>query len=429
MSSSMVRIRESSIRPARRPRPLALGQRASFWVSAGVVAHTLWASAAPAMTYRLYAEEWHLTHTVTTGIFAIYPVIVVAVLIGFGDISDHIGRRATMLLGLCASLIGAFLFGVAPNVLWLFAGRALMGVGVGLTAGPSTAAMVEFSAEGQSKRAASITAAAQAFGFAAALLLGGTLTQYAPWPMHLSFWVLFVLIALLLAATWFLPRQVGGQASDRWHPKLPAIPCRLRTTFALAAIAVTTAYTHGVLILSLGGQVARDLVGSPNALFNGAALSLFAITSGVLGIVARRLRPRIAMTLGAIASAAGMGLLALSVAWHGLSIFLAATAMSGAGYSLLFLGGLALINGAVPVQHRGGVLSALYLFAYLSLGVVAFVLGVVATRRGLGLAVDLGAAVITLFSLATLGLLATRRLHGGSVPAAPFPGEDHGKSA
>src|SRR5258708_487906 len=62
---------------------------------------------------------------------------------------------------------------VAPSVVWLFAGRALMGVGVGLTAGPSTAAMVEFSAEGQSRRAASITAAAQAFGFAAALLLGG----------------------------------------------------------------------------------------------------------------------------------------------------------------------------------------------------------------------------------------------------------------
>jgi predicted MFS family arabinose efflux permease len=408
---------------------LVLGQRASFWVSAGVVAHTLWTSAAPAMTYRLYAEQWHLTHTVTTGIFAIYPVVVVAVLIGFGDISDHIGRRATMLMGLCASLIGASLFAVAPNVLWLFAGRALMGVGVGLTAGPSTAAMVEFSAAGQSTRAASITAAAQAFGFAAALLLGGALTQYAPWPMHLSFWVLFVLIALLLAATWFLPRQVGGPASDRWHPKVPAIPHRLRMAFVLAAIAVTTAYTHGVLILSLGGQVARDLVGSPNALVNGAALSLFAITSGVLGIVARRLRPRLAMTLGAIASAAGMGLLALSVAWHGLSIFLAATAMSGAGYSLLFLGGLALINGAVPAQHRGGVLSALYLFAYLSLGVVAFVLGVVATQRGLGLAVDLGAAVITLFSLATLGLLATQQLHGASVPAAPFPGDDRSTSA
>ncbi|PZV36375.1 hypothetical protein B5V02_21570 [Mesorhizobium kowhaii] len=403
---SVVRRERSSNRTVRRSGPLALGRQASFWVSAGVVVHTFWSSAAPAMTYQLYADEWRLTHTVTTGIFAIYPIVVVAVLILFGDISDHIGRRTTMLLGLCASLIGALLFAVAPDVLWLFAGRAFMGIGVGLTAGPSTAAMVEFSAEGQAKRAASVTAAAQAFGFTGALLLGGALTQYAPWPTHLSFWVLFALIGLLFAATWFLPRHVGGHASRRWRPKVSSLPPGLRPAFALASIAVTTAYTHGVLILSLGGQVARDLVGSPNALVNGAALSLFAITSGILGIVARDLRPRPAMMLGAIASSAGMGLLACSVAWHGLSIFLAATAVSGIGYSLLFLGGLALINSAVPAGHRGGVLSALYLSAYLSLGAVALILGAVATQRGLALAINLGAGIITLLSLATIGLIA-----------------------
>jgi predicted MFS family arabinose efflux permease len=406
MSRPVAQRDKSSNRAVGRSGPLVLGRQASFWVSAGVVAHTLWSSAAPAMTYQLYAEEWRLTHTVTTGIFAIYPIVVVTILILFGDISDHIGRRTTMLLGLGASLIGAFLFAVAPNVLWLFAGRAFMGVGVGLTAGSSTAAMLEFSAEGQAKRPASITAAAQAFGFAAALLLGGALTQYAPWPTHLSFWVLFVLIALLCTATWFLPRHFGGHASSGWRPKVPSLPPALRPAFTLASIAVTTAYTHGVLILSLGGQVAHDLVGSPNALVNGAALSLFAITSGVLGIVARDLHPRPAMLLGAIASAAGMGLIAFSVAWHGLWIFLAATAMSGVGYSLLFFGGLALINGAVATDRRGGVLSAVYLFAYLSLGIVALVLGVVATQRGLGLAVNLGAGVITLLSLATVGLLA-----------------------
>ena len=421
MSGPVVQRDRSSNRTVKRSGPLALGRQASFWVSAGVVAHTFWTSAAPSMTYQLYAEEWGLTHTVTTGIFAIYPIVVVTILILFGDISDHIGRRTTMLLGLGASLIGVFLFAVAPDVFWLFAGRAFAGVGVGLTAGSSTAAMVEFSAEGEAKRAASITAAAQAFGFTGALLLGGALTQYAPWPTHLSFWVLFAVIALLFAATWFLPRHVGGRASSNWRPKVPTLPPGLRPVFMLAALAVTAAYTHGVLILSLGGQVARDLVGSPDALVNGAALSLFAITSGVLGIMARDLRPRPAMMLGAIASAAGMGLLALSVAWHGLWIFLAATAMSGVGYSLLFLGGLALISGAVATEHRGGVLSTIYLFAYLSLGIVALVLGAIATQRGLGLAVNLGAGVITLLSLATVGLLAALPGHSSAPTATSQP--------
>ena len=148
----------------------------------------------------------------------------------------------------------------------------------------------------------------------------------------------------------------------------------------------------------------------PNALVNGAALSLFAIVSGAVGIVARSLSARTATTLGAVASAAGMGLLGIAVALHGLSAFLLATAASGAGYSLLFLSALRAINDTAPAQQRGSVLSALYLMAYLSMGLVAIILGIVATRWGLRLAVDLGAAAIASLSLATLVLAnATRR--------------------
>jgi MFS family permease len=400
-------------RARRASQPVVLGRRASLFVSAGVVAHTLWTSAAPAMAYRLYADEWRLNHTVTTGIFAIYPVVVVLTLIGFGNISDHIGRRATMLIGLGASLAGALLFAVAPHVLWLFAARALIGVGVDLTAGASTAAVAEFVAAGpagnSSQRAALIATAAQAAGFAGALLLGDALIAYAPWPTQLSFWVLAMLLALLFVATWFLPRHMTTGASMVWRPRLPSVPGEAHKAFATAAVAMMTAYTHGVLILSLGGQVAHDLIGSPNALVNGAALSLFAIVSGAVSIVARPLAARTAMTLGAFASAAGMGLIALAVALHTLPVFLLATAMAGAGYSLLFLSALQVINAAAPAQQRGGVLSALYLRAYLSLGIVAIILGVVATSWGLRLAVDLGAGVIALLSLATLALASTMR--------------------
>ncbi len=405
--------------------PYELGQRTSFWVAAGVVAHTLWTSAAPAMTYPLFAEEWHLTHTVTTGVFAIYPIVVAAVLVGFGDVSDYVGRRAAILWGVGASLVGTLLFALAPDVLWLFAGRAFMGIGVGLTAGPSTAAMVEFSGQGAAKRAATITTAAQAVGFAAALLLGGALIQYAPLPMRLNFWALLAILAALFIAAWFLPRQTGSEAQGRWRPKTPVIPKHLRNVFAVAAAAVTSAYTHGVLILSLGSQVARDLVGSPNTLVNGAALSLFAIASAVVGISARTLQPRTAMTTGAAASAAGMALLAAAVAHHHLPFFLAATAISGAGYSLLFFGGLETINSAAPAEHLGGVLSAIYLLAYVSLGAVSLLLGAVASAHGLGFAVNLGAGVIALFSVITVALVAMTRARSFQIANPPKSEEQH----
>ncbi len=75
-----------------------------------------------------------------------------------------------------------------------------------------------------------------------------------------------------------------------------------------------------------------------SAVFNRCRqLSVFAIVSGVFSLVGRKLQPRLAMMLGAFASSAGMGLVALAVGRHSLPIFLLATATAGAGYSLLFL--------------------------------------------------------------------------------------------
>jgi len=142
---------------------------------------------------------------------------------------------------------------------------------------------------------------------------------------------------------------------------------------------------------------------------NGAVLSVFAIVSGVFSLVGRKLQPRLAMMLGAFASSAGMGLVALAVGRHSLPIFLLATATAGAGYSLLFLSALAIIGQAAPEQHRAGVLSTIYLLAYLSLGAVALGLGIVATNPGLAVAVDLGSLIIGGLSLAKLIFLTALR--------------------
>jgi predicted MFS family arabinose efflux permease len=394
-------VRQATVKQSGR---FVLGRRASLVASAGVVSHTLWTSAAPALTYGLYAQEWHLTHTVTATIFAIYPLAVVVMLVGFGGISDQIGRRATMLAGLFASLVGALLFAVAPDVRWVFAGRALMGIGVGLAASPSTAAILEFSSPQRAKSSAAVTMAAQAVGFAAALLLGGALTEYGPWPTRLCFWVLALFLMLLLTATWFLPRHTVGDAGRDWRSRMPSVPKDMRRVFAVSSTAMVAAYTFGVLLLSLGGQVEHDLIGSPNAFLNSGVLSLFPVVMGATGIIARTLPPRTALVAGALVSGLGMALLILAVNLRDLLIYLLATAAAGGAYSLLFVGGLQVINAVAPEHRRGGVLSALYLLGYLSMGALALVLGAIATTRGLGLAVDLGAAAIILTNVATLVL-------------------------
>lgn len=123
----------------------------------------------------------------------------------FGNISYFIGRSEAMLVGLAFTALGSAFFAIAPDVSWIFVGRALMGIGVGLSAGPSAAAVVEFSAPGRADRAGPVTAGAQALGMAGAALVGGALIEYAPLPTHLNFIALTLLLLVLMIATCSFP--------------------------------------------------------------------------------------------------------------------------------------------------------------------------------------------------------------------------------
>jgi hypothetical protein len=68
----------------------------------------------------------------------------------------------------------------------------------------------------------------------------------------------------------------------------------------------------------------------------------------------------------------------------------------------LLVGGLQVISTAAAEINRGGILSALYLLGYLSMGALTLVSGAIATTWGLGFAVDLGAAAIILMNFSTL---------------------------
>jgi hypothetical protein len=225
--------------------------------------------------------------------------------------------------------------------------------------------------------------------------------------------VLAVLLTALTIAIWFLPRHMARVAKGGLGPRTPFVPKDMRRAFAAASAAMMAAYSFGVLVLSLGGQVEHDLIGSPNALLNGAVMAFFPIVFGPVGIVAKNLSSRIALSIGSVASVLGMGLLALAVDRRDLLLYFVATAIAGAAYGLLFVGGLGLINTACSPHHRGAVFSALYLVAYLSMSALALVLGVVATTWGLGLAVDLGAAAIAITSIAAF-ILAAATLKGKS---------------
>jgi predicted MFS family arabinose efflux permease len=400
--------------PLERPTVPILSNRASFWAAAAVVALALWASGAPSMVYPVYAAEWHITPIVITSIFAVYPISLVVILIIFGGISDYVGRRAVLLAGVSAMAIGILLFALAPNVGWLYAGRVLQGIGVGLAMAPASAAMVEFSAPGNSARASSINTAATAVGLALATIVGGALVQYAPLPSHLTYWVLLLLSVVVLVVVVFMPRKAvaaaGTEPVGRWRPRGIAVPRGLVAVFLTSALAIAAGFSMGALFLSLGSSIAKNLIGTDNAFVAGCVIAISAVVIGVTALLGRRIVPRTAVAIGGVVTAVGMGLLAVSASTASLPIFVAASVVAGSGYGLLFLGGLGLVNRNAPVQHRAQTLSAVYLVAYLVQGLVAVAVGLSATAIGLAAGVDLWAPIIAgICLLATVLALVTAR--------------------
>lgn len=400
-----------------------LSRPGSFAVAAAVLVLALWTSGAPAMVYPVYAAQWGLSPLVTTSVFAVYPVALVVVLVVFGSLSDHIGRRAPLVAGVATIAAGALVLALAPTLPWLYVGRVVQGVGVGLAISPASAALVDFSPDGRSGRASAVNTAATALGTGLAILVGGALVQHARWPLHLAFWVLVGVAVVVLAAACFLPRAGGTRREGRWAPRPIVVPRGVRVAFAVGTLAMTASFAMGAVFLSLGAQIAKDVIGTDDALLAAAVISVWALIIIAVSWVARRLRPRASTAAGGLASLVGLLLLPPAGAATSLLLFLLSSSVSGIGYGLLFLGGLSLLTEHAPARSRAGTLSAAYLIAYLGQGATAVAVGLTATLSSLGAAVQVWSPVIAALcaTAAVLALAVGRRRPGAArapVPAA-----------
>ncbi len=386
-----------------------------YWTATVIVLLLLWASSAPSVLYPLWAVEWRFSPLVQTSVYSCYPVALIVVLLVGGGISDRIGRRKAMLAGMAVIAVACLLLTAAQGLGWLYAGRILQGLGTGLAIGASNAAIIESEPGGNTARAASTITVASAFGMILGPILTGTLVQFAPFPLHLGLAVLFVLLLgslVLLVAV----RDAGGSTvparqTDRWRPQAIRVPRELWPKFAVSALAVTASYASGALALSLGAQMARDLVQTSNALVIGLLLAVTPL--GILGIALgiRRVRPIEAMLVGGLVTTAGLSCLLLTAATGQLWLFIVAMALNGLGQGLLILGGLGLATSYAPAGQRGQTLSAVYLVAYLGQAVTAVAVGLLATRLDLNRALDLFAPLMILACL-TSSVLALREIKG-----------------
>lgn len=396
---------ETTPRPSWRP----------FILIALVVTVALASSATPTPLYVDYQQAWGTSGTMITVVYAVYALAVLIPLLFLGRLSDAVGRRPVILAGLALLAVSMAVLAVAPNVGWLISARITQGVSVGLITGPAAAALIELHPRRDSRIGALTSSSTTNFGIAGGVLLSGAVATTSSSPLTLPYLVIAAATLALLAAVWtFVPETAGGSSTVREALRLrpPTVPARMRSTFALAAICVIVSWSVGGVFLGLGGAIARDLLGRSDYLVTGLVVAALQGAAGVAQLVWNlRAGPdqwRRGMTVGVALLLPGLVVASLSLEWRTVPGLLLAALLTGLGMGLLFLIGTTLVAQSAPAEARGQVFAALYLVAYIALGVPAVLAALAAERIGLIPAYHLLAAIVGTTGLVALAVVAVR---------------------
>lgn len=203
------------------------------------------------------------------------------------------------------------------------------------------------------------------------------------------------------------PRRAGALRS-LW-PRL-SLPTGVRRAVLLAAPVLVATWALVGLYAALGPSLARRLVGSRSLLLGGLLLFVMA-GSGALTVLLSRGRSAQSVLLGGTgALIAGVTMTLAATATGSATLFFVSAAVSGAGFGAGFQGALRTVLPLTAPGERAGVLSVLYVIAYLSMGVPVIFAGLRVTH-GTGLLVaarEYGAAILVLAGGALLAGLARR---------------------
>lgn len=383
-----------------------------FWIYAAIFTFVMVVASTPSPLYPLYQERFGFSAAVLTMVFAIYVVGMLVAMLTAGSLSDHVGRKPVLRVGIGLVIVATVVFALASSTGWLLVARAVQGVGTGLVAATTAAGALDTNLPDHPDAAAIASNVAPSLGLSTGGLLAGAFIELLPWPMHLVWWVLVAVLLGCLVVVGRLretsPLRAGALRSLR--PTV-GIPPHLRSRFLIAVPAWAACWGLGGIYLSLGTSMVKTVLDIDNAFVGGLAISALWVPGMLAPFVARSWTYLRMMVLGVFGL--GVGTIGMVLSFRAVEAipFFAATAVMGFGFGILQTSSYGMVTAHVRNSERGAVVSTFYTINYVSFSGPAVVVGFLTERLGLLRAGEIAAGwILLLCTLALIGIATGRDL-------------------
>lgn len=362
--------------------------------------------------YLIYQQQLGFSQITLTLIYAAYALGNVAALLFFGRISDRVGRR---LIGLSATVVlcvAALVFLFGKGIAALYIARILSGLGIGIASGTGNAWLVELVGDGDKSHAAMIGTSSNFLGLGLASLVSGLLSQYAPWPLQLSYIIYLIVLGIVAALVWFTPETVQDRDSGRseLRPNL-SLPREIRGQFVAPAIT-------GFGLMALVGFYAalmptilsHDLQIKNHAAAGALFFELAVVVAAVI-VATQRLASHASMLSSLALMIPAAGSIVAAQASASLWVMLAATAAVAVSAGLGYRASLQVVNQSAPTDKRAAIVSIYFICCFIGNALPVVGVGVLSSFTSFLVADIAFACTIATFAVVALifGLRYQRR--------------------
>lgn len=366
------------------PEPPGFRRRWSYIVGSVSLVAIFVASGAPVPLYPVYRAENGVSDTLLAFITFGYLVAVLASLMVFGRLSDHLGRKVIAVTALSVAAAGTIVLAGVDSPGDLLTGRVLQGVACGLAPSCLGAYVSELVPARRSWLAALMAGSGPMMGISTGAISAGALVQYAPHPRQLAYIVIAAILVVCAVMMAFCPESVARQrnAFRSLLPRLRA-PKAVRRPLTTACLAAVATWPIGGFYQAFAPSVAAQYFGAGNALVAAAVFASVLVLNPVAGpLVGRRVGIGwVHLAMGVYVLALGALLVALQFA-HVVA-FMAAGLCVGLAQGMASTAAMGLLLPATTRADRAGVLATLYVVSYFASTFAVAAAGVLTMRLSL----------------------------------------------